>query len=304
MKNLIVLLFFFCLYLSSSAQVTQIPNNGFELLNADGSLQNWGNVYIFSVSFDSLGNSVHDSIAFEDGYFYRADTNAFSGRYALLLSNALNLNKSTTIEGSASVDEDSVFTAWGSFETVNYHQRPQNFRFYYKFLPENNDTAVVTLSFFDEWGNPLCEVNHLITEPQLTYKMVDIPLTYYTPNGLVTAFSLNFSAFYTAEPNGLRQCSKGTRLWIDEVSFDGITGISTPDIPNIVSVFPNPATYSFTVKSQEQVKSISVKDLNGKNITVECPNPDRIDCSQWAKGIYFIQAETEKGVFTQKLRVE
>ena len=43
----------------------QIPNKGFEQLNFDGSLSNWGNVYLFSMWFDSTGVShLTDSIVF------------------------------------------------------------------------------------------------------------------------------------------------------------------------------------------------------------------------------------------------
>ena len=49
----------------------QIPNAGFEQLNTDGSLRNWGNVYLWPMHIDSSGNSYVDSLVF-DGQLYFA----------------------------------------------------------------------------------------------------------------------------------------------------------------------------------------------------------------------------------------
>ena len=51
-KNLILSV---SLCLLASTGFAQIPNPSFEEINANGSLRNWGNIYIQSVWFDTTG---------------------------------------------------------------------------------------------------------------------------------------------------------------------------------------------------------------------------------------------------------
>src|SRR4051812_17825390 len=60
----------------------QIPNGDFETTLSDGSLMNWGSVYLFTTIIDSSGNVIADSIVF-DGMFYGPSAESHSGARAL-----------------------------------------------------------------------------------------------------------------------------------------------------------------------------------------------------------------------------
>ena len=77
-KNLILGVILCFLALTSFAQ---IPNPSFEEINANGSLRNWGNLYIQSVWFDTTGEMQGDSIIYDNAY-YAATSEAHNGYWA------------------------------------------------------------------------------------------------------------------------------------------------------------------------------------------------------------------------------
>ncbi len=68
-----------------------------------------------------------------------------------------------------------------------------------------------------------------------------------------------------------------------------------------VSLFPNPSTESITlsINANVQVKSVNVFDATGRlitNVKVQSSNNLQIDISYLAKGIYFIEMNTNAGL--------
>ncbi|MBK7431217.1 MAG: hypothetical protein IPI62_09885 [Bacteroidetes bacterium] len=111
MKKLIFLIIL-SMFLKNVETKAQIPNGDFEALLYDGTLSNWGNITLFAVIIDSAGNTIQDSLIF-DGPFCGVTTDAHSGNYALEMRNMFNYTTNETINGWASVDEDSTYSAWG-----------------------------------------------------------------------------------------------------------------------------------------------------------------------------------------------
>jgi len=93
-------------------------------------------------------------------------------------------------------------------------------------------------------------------------------------------------------------------LWIDDVALNNTTNIQQDLASELLQIFPNPTNHSFAIKTQENVKNISLKDMNGKTMTLVYDDLQAVNCSHLAKGIYFVEVETEKGVIISKLRVE
>ncbi|TXK73049.1 T9SS type A sorting domain-containing protein [Mesonia sp. K4-1] len=67
-----------------------------------------------------------------------------------------------------------------------------------------------------------------------------------------------------------------------------------------VQLFPNPATEHFQLKTNEEIKSLTVYSLNGKEI-LKFQNQNTYDVSQLPAGIYFVKMETLNGTGIQKL---
>ncbi|MFA5420255.1 MAG: T9SS type A sorting domain-containing protein, partial [Bacteroidales bacterium] len=60
---------------------------------------------------------------------------------------------------------------------------------------------------------------------------------------------------------------------------------------NQISLFPNPATQSFTIESKQNIDHIQIVDVAGK-LVVEFKNPEKklsINTSTWTKGTYFVR---------------
>ena len=90
----------------------------------------------------------------------------------------------------------------------------------------------------------------------------------------------------------------------------GITNtadINKPNQNSSVVVFPNPAKGYFHLLNTENVKSVSIFDLNGKQIQV----PQQVDLNQirmstahLPKGFYMVKVMTPDAVLTRKILVE
>src|SRR4051812_39154797 len=121
MKNTLTLLF----VLTFFSSFAQVPNGDFENLNYDGSLRNWGNVYLTAVMIDSNGVSHFDSIVYNGGnYYYQPTIDAHSGNYAMEVNNAWSFTFSGAITGSVSVDTDTVYSAYGALEFIPTQMQP------------------------------------------------------------------------------------------------------------------------------------------------------------------------------------
>lgn len=81
-----------------------------------------------------------------------------------------------------------------------------------------------------------------------------------------------------------------------------ITGIDPikPGKEAKVSIFPNPASHSFRIKSEEKVTKIEILNIAGE--LVECPDSlENIHINRLKAGIYIVKLYTEKGNYSQKL---
>jgi Secretion system C-terminal sorting domain/SprB repeat len=72
----------------------------------------------------------------------------------------------------------------------------------------------------------------------------------------------------------------------------------TAAINNMVTVYPNPVTDNLQIQTALQIKSIEITDITGRLLCIITAKT--INCSSFAKGVYFIKATTEKGVVVKK----
>jgi hypothetical protein len=74
------------------------------------------------------------------------------------------------------------------------------------------------------------------------------------------------------------------------------------------SIFPNPSQGEFTIEGLVEIQSISITDVNGKEInSVEViieSNSARVDILNAASGLYWVSIRTEKGMKVQPLIVQ
>lgn len=76
------------------------------------------------------------------------------------------------------------------------------------------------------------------------------------------------------------------------------------ELSSSANIYPNPSQASFTIESEEAIKSLEVMNVFGQKIHQEVLNGEqtcRLDASLWAEGSYFIVIRTSKGVIREKL---
>lgn len=277
----------------------QIPNKGFEQLNFDGSLSNWGNVYLFSMWFDSTGVShLTDSIVF-DGQLFAPTNDAYSGSTALELRNAWNFTSNTGIAGAIGSDDDSVFNSYGLFNLVPTYSTPFlpfdpfNFELYYKFYPVNGDSAFVQMTLWDSIGNQMAEAMAIITDSASNYTLLTTPINYSITGG-AAFYTFIISNFYSSEP-GSHQPSLGTRLLVDNVDFNFISAsANNTAVDRQTTVYPNPARDHIilnvnTVSHFKMHTSIGQLLMEGDLQA----NSNYVNLNSFENGVYILEINSE-----------
>jgi hypothetical protein len=295
MKKLFFLLFALGAAAVARAQapLAESLNLDFEEVNSDGSPRHWGNVYIFVWG---------DSVVY-DRQLIASSPGAHSGARALELRNAYNVTANRGIAGSATVDADSVFTAWGSFELVPITTAPTDLTFWYRYAPVGGDTASARVAIYDSSGYEIGAAQLLITAPAPTYTRAQVPIVYTSP-GRGAFMNLNFSTFYTAETTGQRQPALCTWLQIDDVAL-GVP-LATPRLTEVVSVqmFPNPATDVLHIRAASGAPALTQLDLfdaRGQRVCTVL-DPQQVSLTGLAPGVYFAHLRTSAGtVVTRRI---
>ena len=63
-----------------------------------------------------------------------------------------------------------------------------------------------------------------------------------------------------------------------------------------LSIFPNPASNSFTINSDSEIQSLIISDANGRSMfALNLPNIKEVDISNLQSGIYYISVDTPEG---------
>jgi hypothetical protein len=81
--------------------------------------------------------------------------------------------------------------------------------------------------------------------------------------------------------------------------------ISSYDFGGDIKIYPNPVSDVLFIESEGQIERIEIFDNMSQLIRTENLNCNNIDVSQLMLGLYLINIETDKCVFTKKfLKVE
>lgn len=94
------------------------------------------------------------------------------------------------------------------------------------------------------------------------------------------------------------------------VKLDASVPVSTDNLEQKISVYPNPARTSFTISSEidQSITSVTISDLNGKvyshkSLTTPATHI-AVSATDWPAGIYVVTLETLKGRAIQKIVVQ
>jgi hypothetical protein len=78
-----------------------------------------------------------------------------------------------------------------------------------------------------------------------------------------------------------------------------VDSVSMTDEQMEVSIFPNPVEDRLYIRSKNVIKTVTVRDINGKNV-FQKDAASFIDCSNLAQGVYIVEVETNTTVVLKK----
>lgn len=293
MKTTLTLIAFGILGFSVKAQ---IPNSGFETLNADNNISQWSKTFLTVIIIDSTGQH-GDSIVFDspNNALYLPTTDAHSGQYALEMRNAFNFTSNTCITGGANLSAEDSYSI--GFETPIPCSPilPESFSFYYKYFPLATDSAQAVVNLFDVDGIQVGEAIVKLSGTVSNYTFVNTPIV-YSELRPVESISISFAtSSYGNQP------TFGTRFLVDDVSFNGSLGLD--ELESSFSVFPNPANTSFEINGLTGNESIGISDMDGRVLELTGEENQTINCSAWSNGIYLLKVSTANGTSVKKFLV-
>lgn len=186
-------------------------------------------------------------------------------------------------------------------------QKYAQFNGYFKFLPENGDSLMMSVSMFNN-GQPIgfswLALDTLVQD----YQLFELPINYYGSGELIPdSANVRFQIFGDSLSGG------GGVLFLDNLGFDGFYSNTIPNPTSVLSLeptlsdwnlYPNPNTGEFQLDymGSEQLGEVNVHlySLDGK--AVKCStqfnmnSPSvRINARGINNGIYLLNIDTDHG---------
>lgn len=178
---------------------------------------------------------------------------------------------------------------------------PDSLYFYYKYESVNNDTGVVKLELSNSNGIVgSCEFIEKSTVSTWTKKAIEI--NYANSETPDTLLILAMSSYSTTG------AQIGSKLYLDEISFDGSGGTVSvnENISGSINVFPTPAKDVLNINSNQNISAINIYSITGQNcLSVNPSNTNaKINVSGLVSGIYLITIESGTNIETKRIIIE
>ena len=138
----------------------------------------------------------------------------------------------------------------------------------------------------------------LVFDPTFAGKIKLNGTNYTVPagaNGVITI--LNVSA-------GTNQILKGdtTNLYYMKTVYDGVVlGTEGQDVNTQLLVYPNPVTENVFIRTDENVRNVSIFSTTGSLVKTENGNVKSIDVRGLGTGMYIVKITTQSGTVTKKI---
>lgn len=291
----------FIAFIFTSILHAQIPNSSFEDNNHCNLSAYWSYKPLQAFIIDSSGNTITDSIVWDGIDALNCPvSDAHTGSTAISLRNAYSYNTGDKYPGRSILFPDSSECTAFFFTLLPISYNPQEFSFFYKYAPINGDTAYAIAVLYDQFGTEVGRAEKWIMGIQNTYIQEVIPFNYSSSDS-VALYSISFhNMIADGYPH---QSTFGTRLTIDDVSFDG--NMSVPTTNEEISIFPYPNPTQETVNIQTginvTVSEVSVINMHGQSFSLPMKGLNKYDCSALSNGVYQLKIITDKGVTFRKL---
>lgn len=269
----------------------QIPNSGFESWTTGSSYQ------------DPIGWATMNMACTGPFYSCTKSTDHYPlsvGDFSVRIENNTSLGQYTGGWGMI-VTDTFAYPFQPSFSITGH---PTSLCGYYKYLPQNNDTAWVVAVLFH--GDSVLFTRQIKGIPTSTWSSFNIPFPPYTEADSATIL---FSAYYptgpTDGPNG------NSVLYVDNLSFNSLIS-SVPENTiknNLFILYPNPASDIVTLNIDKFVDAeltLSIYNIIGELISSELlhQNQQQINIRDLSNGIYMVEVKSKEWSEKQKLIIQ
>lgn len=273
----------------------QIPNSGFET---------WINIgsYETPSSWDNLNQITYNSGI----YTCIKGTPGYSGTSYLFLS-------SKAIAGKGIVPGIAVC---GIIDTVTYKpksgfpfsNRPQYLSSYIQYMPADPADSSSIKVLLTKWNSSLLQRDTVAFGSSYFNTMAH---SWFNNGTLLNYMSgENPDSVIIVISSSSSVPKNGSYIYVDNLQFVGnVVGISENNPKeNNISVFPNPSNGDINIDfyvEPDKTSILLIYDLNGKLIheVTELSKSNLINVSQWPKGIYTIQIQSNNQFINKKLTI-
>lgn len=294
MKNLFTL--FVLITLIPMQIIAQIPNSGFELWEDYADPDNPNHVYERPVSW--AGCLPNDFNIYSYSIEKSTDTYPISiGEYSIKIMTFI----CDGVDGIAITGADLIWPMIPVFPVTGFETKLCG---YYKFFPENNDTAVVQIQFFSN-GTLVSDARNIIPEGSATWT----PFSFDIISDNADSASIIITNFNGNGPD-VNPPHGNSVLFIDNLSFDNpVTSITTPQLSNYPILFPNPTNGILNLKysNAEKYNSIvNIYNIDGKLVKTKSFNKSlqkKINTNNLSNGIFLVEIECNNRIIGEKLLI-
>lgn len=280
--TLVILTFF--------AKAQTIPNGDFENWNNDGTYMSptgWASsdsVLQYFESLYSFGNSYYSPSV--------TQTSGYTGSFAVQLKTTVDTVASLVID-TLGIDSVLTYPVPGFIvDSFTIHSTPTTLNGYYQFSEDVavQDTALIAIQLYQA-GDSVGSGKFLIYNTTSGYTSFSIPITYYnsgaTPDTAIilisSTYSFDTSQFATMTPT----FHKNTTLIVDDLSFNGFTGVTTQSTTVAIAAYPNPASDLVNFSNlPANAATVEITDVTGRPVKQTALTGTGVNIGDLSQGVY------------------
>ncbi len=193
---------------------------------------------------------------------------------------------------------------WGPAFPITGH--PNSFCGYYKFLPQNNDTMMITLYLFQS-GTVVASAILTSTSTATNWTPFNIPISSYST---ADSAEIGFSAFYGKYGQYPVGPWGNSVMYVDNISFDNlVNSIPEQTFKDNYSIYPNPASdiVTFNINSTNNANfAINIYNINGSLVKSEIlkQNQRQINIGDLCNGVYMVEIKSKDWTENKRLIIQ